>query len=195
MSKEEIVKEVITILDTSSYIDPAEHLYDGLKQIKREITYATVHDFLWALESSTVIDVDGRVTECANKIKPLLADMTIDEAYENYVNKHSFDEIDCHSDMELNKPNETFIPYNQEGFINKCKTNPEFSEKWGLKIEEHELSLEERNNSLGPNEAYLSFFGINVKDDLESKKIFDKESRPTKLITITYNNKTIESYE
>jgi len=25
-----------------------------------------------------------------------------------------------------------------ESFINKCKTNPEFSEKWGLKIEERE---------------------------------------------------------
>jgi hypothetical protein len=28
-------------------------------------------------------------------------------------------------------------------FIHKCKTNKEFSEKWGLKIEERELSLEE----------------------------------------------------
>lgn len=60
----------------------------------------------------------------------------IDEAYENYCNKHSFDEIDCHSDMELNKPNKTFIPYNQEEFINRIKTDSEFSETWGLKIEE-----------------------------------------------------------
>jgi Fe2+ or Zn2+ uptake regulation protein len=81
MNKEEIIKEVISILETSDYVDPAEDLYDGLKQIKRKITYATVHDFLWALESSTVIDVDGKVAECAKKIKPLLADMTIDEAY------------------------------------------------------------------------------------------------------------------
>jgi hypothetical protein len=29
-------------------------------------------------------------------------------------------------------------------FINKCKTDPEFSEKWGLKIEERELSYDER---------------------------------------------------
>ena len=29
-------------------------------------------------------------------------------------------------------------------FINKCKTDSEFSERWGLKIEERELSLEER---------------------------------------------------
>ena len=72
MNKEEIIKEVISILETSDYVDTAEDLYDGLKQIKREITYATVHDFLWALESSTVIDVDVKVAECAKKIKPLL---------------------------------------------------------------------------------------------------------------------------
>jgi hypothetical protein len=204
MSKEEIVKEVITILDTSSYIDPAEHLYDGLKQIKREITYATVHDFLWALESSTVIDVDGRVTECANKIKPLLADMTIDEAYENYVNKHSFDEIDCHSDMELNKPNETFIPYNQEGFINKCKNNPEFSEKWGLKIKERELSLEERLAMVNQKNIQDIISDIpNARKDEEKGQRYldyckircDIANIATKLITITYNDKTIESYD
>jgi hypothetical protein len=72
MNKEEIVKEVITILETSDYVDPAEHLYDGLKLVKREITHNTLHDFLWALESSTVIDVDGKIEECINKIKPLL---------------------------------------------------------------------------------------------------------------------------
>jgi hypothetical protein len=33
----------------------------------------------------------------------------------------------------------------KEEFIDKCKTDPEFSEKWGLKIEERALSLEERN--------------------------------------------------
>ena len=32
----------------------------------------------------------------------------------------------------------------QEEFINKCKTDTEFSERWGLKIEERELSLKER---------------------------------------------------
>jgi hypothetical protein len=93
MNKEEIIKEVITILETSDYVDTAEDLYDGLKQIKREITYSTIHDFCWALESSTVIDVDGKVAECAKKIKPLLADMTIDEAYENYSKEYVKTEI------------------------------------------------------------------------------------------------------
>jgi Fe2+ or Zn2+ uptake regulation protein len=187
MNKEEIIKEVITILETSDYVDTAEDLYDGLKQIKREITYDTVHDFLWALESSTVIDVDGKVAECANKIKPLLDDMTIDEAYKNYTNKLIFNEEDCHVDDLINKPNRTFVPFSQEEFIDKCKTDKEFSKKWGLKIEERELSLDERGDIYETN-----FKGLKRN---KSNEDFDKINIPTKLITITYNDKTIESYE
>jgi hypothetical protein len=192
MSKEEIIKEVITILGTSSYIDPAEHLYDGLKQIKREITYATVHDFLWSLESSTVLDVDGRVTECARKIKSLLADMTIDEAYKNYL-KHN-DEVDNYWIKKNPEIESRWKPYSQEEFINKCKTDSEFSKKWGLKIEERELSLKERMN--------LCREKLNDTDDSEILLPSDIEYRmnnewnvPTRLITITYNNEKIEVYE
>jgi hypothetical protein len=198
MSKEEIIKEVITILETSDYVDTAEDLYDGLKQIKREITYSTIHDFRWALESSTVIDVDGKVAECAKKIKPLLADMTIDEAYENYSNKLLFNEKDCHVDYLINQPNKTFIPYSQERFINKCKTDTEFSEKWGLKIEERELSLEERveiaRKALSEEKfneyGYLSPFTTPI-----ITYWLNQYNIPTKLNTIKYNDKTIESYE
>jgi hypothetical protein len=195
MNKEEIIKEVISILETSDYVDPAEDLYDGLKQIKREITYATVFDFLWALESSTVIDVDGKVAECAKKIKPLLAHMTIDEAYKNYTNKLIFNEEDCHVDDLINKPNRTFVPYTQEEFINKCKTDKEFSEKWGLKIEERELDLKQRyhiwftNNYETGMERYFDPNNIPKFDD----PYYDPT--PTKLIKVTYNDKTIESYE
>ena len=69
MSKE-IIQEVIKILESSDYIDPAEHLYDGLKVIRRNPN--NVHDFLWALESPTVFDFDGKVKQCANMIRPLL---------------------------------------------------------------------------------------------------------------------------
>ena len=143
------------------------------------------------------------------------------EAYENYSNKLLFNEKDCHVDYSINQPNKTFIPYSQEEFINKCKTedalslkwreeyrnlqygskeeiehlskhytsDTEFSERWGLKIEERELSLEERQNL---------YFKLNpefrlVHEDMD--KHMDKHNIPTKLITITYNDKTIESYE
>jgi hypothetical protein len=187
MNKEEIIKEVITILETSDYVDTAEDLYDGLKQIKREITYATVHDFLWALESSTVIDVDGKVAECANKIKPLLVYMTIDDAYKNYVNKTKFPGGDTVPKIEFMYHDSAILT--QEEFINKCKTDTEFSEKWGLKIEERELTWEERQNL---------YFKLNPEFRLVHEEwinIWINTITPNKLITITYNDKTIESYE
>jgi hypothetical protein len=74
--------------------------------------------------------------------------------------------------------------YTQDEFINKCKTDTEFSEKWGLKIEERELSDEE------------SIFYYE-KELYSPLRIIDPKIpvMPTKLITINYNNKTIESYE
>jgi hypothetical protein len=37
--------------------------------------------------------------------------------------------------------------YHKNDFLEKCKTDPEFSEKWRLKIVERELSLKERCDS------------------------------------------------
>ena len=71
-------------------------------------------------------------------------------------------------------------------FINKCKTDSEFSEKWGIKIEERELSLEERNN------VYKKQWGPGVSELSHDR--FNSLNIPTKLITITYNDKTIEIF-
>ena len=81
-------------------------------------------------------------------------------------------------------------------FINKCKTNPEFSEKWGLKIEERELSLEERIRiyALKEGQTYEEFV-TNWNTDEQWLEDLSDTTIPTKLITITYNDKTIESYE
>jgi uncharacterized Zn finger protein len=65
------VEKVLEILSTSDYFDPAEHLYDGIKGIKREITESTLHDFLWALESPDVTDWEGKLKECIEMIKSL----------------------------------------------------------------------------------------------------------------------------
>ena len=116
----------------------------------------------------------------------------LDGAYENYSNKLLFNEKDCHVDYSINQPNKTFIPYSQEEFINKCKTDTEFSERWGLKIEERELSLNERRIWCKSNNVILEHLeaGLeNEEDDMRANRV------PTRLITITYNDKTIESYE
>jgi hypothetical protein len=82
--------------------------------------------------------------------------------------------------------------YNQEEFINKCKTDTEFSERWGLKIEERELSLEERHYILTKTKLLIP-----ISDDVKDNWIetLNEKNIPTKLITLTYNDKTIESYE
>ena len=72
-------------------------------------------------------------------------------------------------------------------FIDRCKTNSKFSENWGLKIEERELDMFERWElaNLTPNMSEIDY----------CNKLCDEHNVPTKLITITYNNETIESYE
>ena len=121
----------------------------------------------------------------------------LDEAYENF--KNQFDWLEQTNHL---RPNEFFNDeckmLTQEEFPNKCKTNPEFSEKWGLKIEERKLSLEERSFIAGSNHYEVSqnikaFVGFD--EDHTLHKHLDEINIPTKLITITYNDKTIESYE
>jgi hypothetical protein len=80
--------------------------------------------------------------------------------------------------------------YNQEEFINKCKTDTEFSEKWGLKIEERELTPKER----------IELAGGRIQDKYPalvemSLRVCDERDIPTKIITITYNDTKLESYE
>jgi hypothetical protein len=85
-----------------------------------------------------------------------------------------------------------YKPHTLEEFINKCKTDTEFSEKWGLKIEERELSLEERSD-LKNSSPYL--YGKPQNGRLIDERLLDSNKVPTRLITITHKDKTIESYE
>jgi hypothetical protein len=84
----------------------------------------------------------------------------------------------------------------KEEFIEFIKTNNEFSKIWGLKIEERELSLEERIRiyALKEGQTYEEFV-TNWNTDEQWLEDLSDTTIPTKLITITYNNKTIESYE
>jgi hypothetical protein len=93
-------------------------------------------------------------------------------------------------------------PSTQEEFINKCKTDSEFSERWGLMIEERELSSEERYNLLSESEK--KNFIITMRPMMSPDDKYDEvhytidnyyEHIPKRAIAITYNDKTIESYE
>ena len=107
-------------------------------------------------------------------------DQVIDEVYEFFMLQNGFKYENGLLVGKMSGLNQLNFTYwlTKEEFINKCKTNPEFSEKWGLKIEERELSAKER-----------------VDIFLKQPKEFEDKYVPTKLITITYNNEKIESYE
>jgi len=116
----------------------------------------------------------------------------VGEAYKNYLKK--YEPSKTPGIVNYSDPLQ-YRPFTQEEFINKIKTDDEFSERWGLKIEERELSLEERCE-LGYK--YVDSFEWDMlmgggregdEGNCNDYKI------PTKLITITYNDKTIESYE
>jgi hypothetical protein len=108
----------------------------------------------------------------------------IDDAYKNY-EKICMEEVNSH-DVS---PPMFLYPMWEKDFINKIKTDKDFSERWGLKIEERELSYDERfrlyvkrDNPLYPlnvenTDEYLTLIGI-----------------PKRAITLTYNNETIEVY-
>jgi hypothetical protein len=115
----------------------------------------------------------------------------IDEVYDNYRAKVKLSQIPT----DLTK----------EEFVELCKNDITFSVYRGLKLEERELSLEERielvNKSItatdGVNAALLWELSCQGKSKSKILNALNNSPRniPTKLITITYNDKTIESYE
>jgi 3-deoxy-D-arabino-heptulosonate 7-phosphate (DAHP) synthase len=78
----------------------------------------------------------------------------------------------------------------QDEFIKECKTDDKFSKTWGLKIEERELSLEERRKIL--EEIHPLYY---MEQQLGGEDILTRNNIPTHQITVTYKDKTIESYE
>jgi hypothetical protein len=120
----------------------------------------------------------------------------MDEAYNNFIKKTK----GLNLFLEVNKdivavegPVYNAHPklLTQEEFINKIKTDTEFSKKWGLTIEERELSLEERQSIY--EKEYVDGMEVSNNNWLNSK--LTTRNVPTKLITITYNDTKIESYE
>jgi hypothetical protein len=99
----------------------------------------------------------------------------IDEVYNKYATKYvGYDDVPS-----------------KELFLFEIKNNPDFSEKWGLKIEERKLSLEERYELMKKLDNWVS---VHYKEP-KTMEYMDKHNIPTKLITIKYNDTKIQSYE
>jgi hypothetical protein len=105
----------------------------------------------------------------------------LNEVYRHYL----MEDAKILPNMSKEKMTELGYGLTQEEFINKCKTDPEFSERWGLQIEERELSLEERRKLANYDSVFVSPMTV---------ESWDRNNIPTKLITTTKITK-IESYE
>jgi len=120
----------------------------------------------------------------------------LDEVYKKYQSQTMFrtddlvslEELDgmCLGTGEIKKVYRQYAP---KEFINKCKTDSEFSQRWGLKIEERDLT------TVRERQKYDIHFDNLFGEYPDHHETLDKRGVPRKLITITYNDKTIESYE
>jgi hypothetical protein len=94
----------------------------------------------------------------------------------------------------------------QEEFTNKIKIDIEFAKQWGVFYEERELNLDERAKQHPTPDMFYDIHGsFSIGDSIENSNMsiedrkwlhnkFDEGGIPKSTISITYNNKTIESY-
>jgi hypothetical protein len=83
----------------------------------------------------------------------------------------------------------------KEEFIIKCKTDQEFSEKWGLKIEERELSLEERLNLAAKTYEVFDPFDFGIPGKVDHEEVDKLYPVAKRIITLQYNEEKVEVYE
>ena len=125
----------------------------------------------------------------------------IDEAWNNYLQQTMFDsnpkwlEPVPVMNMETGEKSMGARQYHKNDFLAKCKTDSEFSEKWGLKIEERELTLEERYNKWFNNNYETGMERYFDPNDLPDFNDPYYDPTPTKVITIMYKCEKTEVYE
>jgi hypothetical protein len=108
-------------------------------------------------------------------------DQVIDEVYKHYQETHQYEPFILKDEINLSK----------EVFIKKATNNYGFSQLFGLTLNERELSFNERKKIY--EEEFVGGFEVKNNDWLESK--LKTRDVPTKVIKISYNGNTIESYE
>jgi hypothetical protein len=114
----------------------------------------------------------------------------IDDTYKNYL----IEDVKVLPNMSKEKMTEMGFRLSKEGLINKCKTDQEFSEKWRLKIEERELSLEERMQIWNEHIKGLFIMLIWGHDKTQEESL-NEHNIPNKQITLTYQDESIQFYE
>ena len=136
-------------------------------------------------------------------------DRVIDEVYENYkteiIRQRELQKNEVERLRRQGKRIKVILIelLSKEDFIRKIKTDNEFSQKWGIQIEERELATKERMNLCEKYWKQHNLFPLLWRVDGggfmydEIEKTIDRTcwNIPTKVITLIYQNKTITHYE
>ena len=114
------------------------------------------------------------------------------EAYEGYVESYNQG-----NSIGIQLDNGTERVSNIDEFIRRIRQDIPFAEKFGLKFEKRELSLVDRTKILvSKSDNKKDFYDRNGRLIVEEHTlVLDEANIPTKLITITYKETIIESYE
>ena len=129
-----------------------------------------ISDWLDKYGDSKIYKKVGMKIEEMNKEK---YNQIIDEVYNKYLTRYmGYEDVPS-----------------KELFLFEARTNDEFSERWGLKIEEKELSLDERIDYA------LSKDDFRFTDAIINEEDYERFGIPTKLITLEYNQEKIYIYE
>jgi hypothetical protein len=111
----------------------------------------------------------------------------IGDAYKNFEKQFGVAKEDIESFILKRKMIEESLFPDKNEFIRLIKTSNDFAKKWGVEVEVRELSLEERatiwNNTHNP------------VGNIYTHNQYDENDIPARAISLTYNDKTIESYE
>lgn len=104
----------------------------------------------------------------------------IDDAYKNYCMSYK-DGHEFYEDEEVKRS------FTQEEFINKTKTDDGFSNTWGLKIEERDMTWEERVQWV------MKYTDVEL-ENLYIVEEAHKETSPTRISTIITDKERISIY-
>jgi hypothetical protein len=119
----------------------------------------------------------------------------IGDAYKNYISKASMsNDKDCLVRQKEGSYLKEMRLFTQEEFINKIKTDDEFAQRWGVKVEVRELSLDERYVLANINGSKEKLPGEPNYTEEQQHSMLD-ELVPTKAISLTYDNRTEVIYE